>query len=191
MPELELDPTCTPKSDDENSDSDDEQFEDVYSPAPADKEDDWGVTAIIKQPMETDDEAAEWAATATIPLRIISAAQSLDRTGVPDMADAKLNEASNAVAVYDSSDDVRHYHALPLCTLSDTSMCGWTTALALDRKSRCAFAHRLAETQGQRFALKRMATVSFLHSLQVKLPGIRPRRVAQEERVPVSSSVLR
>lgn len=105
MPELEMDQTCTGNETDEDSDSDDEQFEDVYSPVLGDKADDWGVTAIIKQQPTATDDAEEWAATATVPLRTISAARALaDGSGAPDTADAMA--PAPAPSLYDSSDDV-------------------------------------------------------------------------------------
>ena len=102
MPELQPDQTCTQEFHSDHSDSDDEQFEDVYSPAPGDKEQDWGVTAIIKQPADHDDDAEEWAATTTVPLRTISAADALVHGTAPDAADA-IGPAP-APALYDSSD---------------------------------------------------------------------------------------
>jgi hypothetical protein len=106
MPELETEQTCASNFSEEDSDSDDEQFEDVYSPVPGDKED-WGITAIIKQPLANDDDAEEWAATATVPLRTISAAKALvDETEFSATAESMVPAAAPAPALYDSSDDV-------------------------------------------------------------------------------------
>ena len=105
MPVLDMEQTCTENVTDEDSDSDDEQFEDVYSPVLGDRADDWGVTAIIKQPTAIDDDAEEWAATATVPLRTISAARVLAGGSVArDTVDAMA--PAPAPSLYDSSDDV-------------------------------------------------------------------------------------
>lgn len=108
-PELMPEQSCASDFDDEESDSDNEQFEDVYSPIPGEKEEDWGVTAIIKQPLANDDDAEEWAATATVPLRTISAAKSLgDEREVSAMAESIV--PAPAPALYYSSDDVSILH---------------------------------------------------------------------------------
>jgi hypothetical protein len=54
----------------EDSDSDDDAFEDVFSPGPGDQEEhDWEVTAIVRQPAADED----WGATATIPISAVAA----------------------------------------------------------------------------------------------------------------------
>ena len=139
-------------SEDDDSD-DDAAFEDVYSPEPGENEHDWEVTAIIRQP----DAEEDWGATATIPIKTISAVAVAGAAAAEGCKDTTaMNESVDALVLAESSEpelasappvkqDCRPAGLARNVSVPTSEMPGKS---AMQKRLEAAASKRLAVTQG-------------------------------------------